>query len=153
MQDDVDIGILIGLAWESFVRELHVDLAQRGFEDAGTSYGYVLRSLADRQLSISELAALLGVTSQAVTRLINEMSANGYTERRLDSRDARVSSVALTAKGRSALAAARRFHGRFERSLVKRHGPDDVITLRAVLTSAVEASPGGPAGRRAIRPF
>jgi len=153
VREQVDIGILIGLAWHDFVQALQADLSARGYDDNGSSYGYVFRAVDRGTLSVSELAKRLGTTSQAVTKLVNEMQAAGYVERVSDPDDARVTLVRLAPRGRAALAAARRFHHRFERGLVERHGERSVAALRAVLSGVVEGATAEPPHRRTIRPF
>lgn len=118
MSDDpIDFGILLGLAFRAFVDEMHADLAARGFDDLGRSYGYVFRMLGDGDRSLSELAALLGMTLPGAGKIVDEMERRGYVERRPDQVDRRVKHIALSRRGRDALAAARAFHRRFEERL------------------------------------
>ena len=118
MSDDpIDFGILLGLAFRAFVDEMHADLAARGFDDLGRSYGYVFRMLGDGDRSLSELAALLGMTLPGAGKIVDEMERRGYVERRPDQVDRRVKHIALSRRGRAALAAARAFHRRFEERL------------------------------------
>ena len=118
MSDDpIDFGILLGLAFRAFVDEMHADLAARGFDDLGRSYGYVFRMLGDGDRSLSELAALLGMTLPGAGKIVDEMERRGYVERRPDQVDRRVKHIALSRRGREALAAARAFHRRFEERL------------------------------------
>src|SRR6476646_5151401 len=114
---DTDIGILLGLAYAGFVDELRADLAARGFADLGPSYGYVFRVLGDGERSLSELAALLGMTLPGAGKIVDEMERRRYVERRPDSVDRRVKHIALSSRGRAALAAARAFHRDFEERL------------------------------------
>ena len=118
MSDDpIDFGILLGLAFRAFVDEMHADLAARGFDDLGRSYGYVFRMLGDGDRSLSELAALLGMTLPGAGKIVDEMERRGYVERRPDQVDRRVKHIALSRRGREASAAARAFHRRFEERL------------------------------------
>ena len=118
MADDrIDFGILLGLAFRVFVDEMHADLAARGFDDLGRSYGYVFRVLGDGDRSLSELAALLGMTLPGAGKIVDEMERRRYVERRPDRVDRRVKHIALSRRGRAALAAARAFHRDFEERL------------------------------------
>src|ERR671928_621723 len=117
LSTDTDIGILLGLAYGAFVEEMHADLAARGFDDLGRSYGYVFRVLADGDRTLSELAGLLGMTLPGAGKIVDEMEERGYVERHPDRADRRVKRLRLSARGRSALRAARAFHRRFERRL------------------------------------
>lgn len=149
----LDLGILLGLAFEGFVDRLHGDLARRGFDDVKRSYGYVFRLLAGGPASIADLAAHLGFTSQAATRLVNEMEAAAYVVRVVDAEDRRVTRVTLAPRGIAALAAARRFHRRFEGELATRHGEGRARALREVLEAIVTSAPASSAEGRRLRPF
>lgn len=152
-EHDVDFGVLLGLAYETFVDELHAELTAKGFHGVGRTYGYVFRAIEDGALSITQLADRLGITTQGVTKLVNEMEASGYVERINDESDARVKRVRLNANGRAALRTARRFHATFERRLVSAHGQPTVTRLRRTLSDLVESSPGGGPAGRLLRPF
>jgi DNA-binding MarR family transcriptional regulator len=115
--DPIDIGILLGLAFRTFVDEMHTDLAARGFDDLGRSYGYVFRVLGDGDRSLSELAALLGMTLPGAGKIVDEMERRRYVERRPDRVDRRIKHITLSRRGRAALAAARAFHRDFEERL------------------------------------
>src|SRR4249919_1384816 len=118
MRDDrIDFGILLGLAFRAFVDEMHADLAARGFDDLGRSYGYVFRVLGDADRSLSELAAMLGMTLPGAGKIVDEMERRRYVERRPDRVDRRVEHIALSRRGRAALAVARAFHRDFEERL------------------------------------
>lgn len=148
----MDFGILLGLAYQHFVIELNRHLAARGFDSIGPSYGYVFRALADERRTTAQLAVQLGITSQGMAKIIDDMVATDYVERHPDPSDARVRLLDLTAKGRSALAVARKFHRDFEARLASALGPRKVSTTRDVLTSLIGAAPTEDL-TRTLRPF
>ncbi|HET9144454.1 MarR family winged helix-turn-helix transcriptional regulator [Actinophytocola sp.] len=128
----LDFGILLLLACEEFVTGLRTALAE-DFPDQGTSDGYVLRCLGARPMTVSELATRLNMSKQGAGQIADDMERRGYVERRPDPQDGRARLLHLSARGEAALAAARRFHQRYERRLVREHGRDAVEALRAVL--------------------
>jgi DNA-binding MarR family transcriptional regulator len=146
LPSDTDIGILLGLAFAEFVDELRADLARRGFDDLGPSYGYVFRVLGDGDRSLSELAGLLGMTLPGAGKIVDEMERRGYVERHGDPADRRVKRLRLSPRGREALKAAHAFHRRFERRLP--NGP----ALRAALQGIAGDAAAGPAPRY-VRPL
>jgi DNA-binding MarR family transcriptional regulator len=135
----VDLGILLGVAYQEFVRELHRAHAAAGFADLGRSDGFVFRSLAIRPMTVSELASRLEITKQGAAQIIDDMERRGYVERRPDPDDRRAKLVRLSERGRRAFANARRFHQEYERDLARRHGADAVATLRAMLEAIAGA--------------
>ena len=129
----MDLGILLGLAYQSFTDLLRAHLAREGFDDLGGAYGYVFRALADQQPSQRELARRLGITDQGMAKILSEMVERRYVERQVDPEDSRVKRLRLGARGRAALAAARRFHATFERQLGSEVGAASVGKLRRLL--------------------
>ena len=128
-----DLGLLLARAYQEFVRQLRADLAGRGFDDLGRSDGFVFRALDGRPMTVSALAGRLEVTKQAAGQIVEDMEGRRYLRRRPDPGDARARLVELAPRGRAALAAARAFHRRYERQLVRAHDAAAVATLRAVL--------------------
>jgi DNA-binding MarR family transcriptional regulator len=135
--EPIDLGILIGLAYQTFVDELRAELHDRGFTDLGGAYGYVFRALGTESLRLGQLAERLGMTDQGASKIIDEMEARGYVERRADPNDGRAKALRLGRRGRAALRAARRFHRAYERRLVATVSARDVATARRVLSTIV----------------
>jgi DNA-binding MarR family transcriptional regulator len=133
MSTPTDFGLLLGLAFERFKTELHVALAERGYDDLGSAYGYVFRALASGPLHLGELAQRLGITDQGMVKIVHEMEARAYVERRPDPNDGRAKLVTLAKRGRAALASARRFHASYERRLGETLGTTQAAALRAAL--------------------
>ncbi|HZX03035.1 MarR family winged helix-turn-helix transcriptional regulator [Kribbella sp.] len=129
-----DLGILLLLADQEFVRALRGRMAAQGYDDQGRSDGFVFRTLADGPTTISRLAERLEITKQGAGQIADDLERRGYVERRPDPSDARARLLHLTDRGRTALSAARRFHHDYERRLRKRLGDDAIDTLRDVLT-------------------
>jgi DNA-binding MarR family transcriptional regulator len=132
---DPDIGILLALAYQQFVSELHDDLGERGFDDLARSDGYVFRALAAESLTTSALAERLGISKQGAGQMVDDMTRRGYLQSRPDPTDGRARLLELSERGRAALAAAREFPRRYEQRLARRHGRAHVDTVRAVLTA------------------
>lgn len=131
----LDFGILLVLAYQEFVSELRATLTEQGFHDQGRSDGYVLRALSATAMTVSELADRLEISKQGAGQIVDDMERRDYVERRPDPRDGRARLLYLSEHGRDALAAARRFHQRFERHMVKEHGAEAVASLRTLLTA------------------
>lgn len=150
-----DFGILLGLAYNSFVDDLNDHLRGAGFDDVGRSFGYVFRLLADDELTLRELAERLEMTSQGAMKIVDEMEGTGYVVRVPDAEDGRVKRLRLTDRGRAALRAARRFHRDYERRLARHLGAEAAAEVRGALTYLMEGagtSTSRPA-RTHLRPF
>ncbi len=134
----MDFGIVLALAYAAFVDEMRAELGDGG-HDLHRSFGYVARALADTPLTLGELAAHLGMTPPGALKIVDEIEASGHLERTPDPADARVKRLRLTASGKAALAAARKFHARFEARLARQVGKRNAATCRAVLEQIVDA--------------
>jgi DNA-binding MarR family transcriptional regulator len=128
-----DLGILLALAYQRFVEELHAELAQTGVVEVGRSDGYVFRALAERPLTVSELAGRLDVSKQGAAQIVADMERRGLVVRRPHPDDGRARLLVLSDAGRTVLATARRFHRAFERRLVRELGAGPVAGLVATL--------------------
>ena len=145
-----DFGVLLNLAFNAFKDALERDLAQAGFDDLGPSFGYVFRLLADGPCSLSELSAQLQMTPPGALKVVDDMVAKDYVSRSADETDRRIKRLALTDRGRAALARARDFHARCEAALEAHLGADTVTATRTVLQAL--AAGEDPAQRRRPRP-
>lgn len=130
-----DLGILLALAYQQFVTELHEDLGERGFADLARSDGYVFRALDAAAMTTSTLAERLAISKQGAGQLVDDMTRRGYLRSRPDPADRRARLLELSARGRAALSAARDFHRRYEQRLARRHGRANIDALRTILTA------------------
>jgi len=142
-QPPSDLGILVLVAYQGFVRQLHADMAERGFDDLGRSDGVVMRVLHGRGRTVSELSTLMEITPQGTAQIVEDMERRGYVVRRPDPTDARARQVELSDRGRAAIAAARAFHRKFEARMTRRHGTEAIATFRTVLGEMADQAPGG----------
>jgi DNA-binding MarR family transcriptional regulator len=142
-QAGADLGILVLVGYQGFVRQLHDDMTTHGFDDLGRSDGIVMRVLHGRARTVSELSGLLEITPQGTAQIVEDMERRGYVVRRPSPDDARARLVELSGRGRAAIAAARAFHRSFETRMRRRHGTAAIETFRAVLSDMAGEAPGG----------
>lgn len=84
--------------------KLHKSRAAAALSELGLHVGQemvLVQLWAEDGLAQSELAERLGVTPPTVTKVVDGLEADGFLERRRDARDARVSRVHLTDRGRA----------------------------------------------------
>jgi DNA-binding MarR family transcriptional regulator len=140
-----DFGVLLALAYVTFVDELDGAMAAAGHPRFTRWFGFVLRAIEDDAPSLRELADRLGMTSPGALKVVDRMVAAGYLERRPSPHDGRVRTIAATPRGHEALAAARRFHAAFEARLAATLGVDAAGAARTALGAiAAQGSPSVP---------
>lgn len=142
--DEPDFGVLLSVAYGTFFEQLHEHMDELGFDGYSTRTGFVLRVLApdgqSRALSLRQIADLLEMSSPAALKVVDAMERDGYVERVPAPGDRRVRAVAPTARGHTALAAARRFHSDFESRL----GADAPALRAGLAVIAAQASAAIP---------
>jgi DNA-binding MarR family transcriptional regulator len=80
------------------------ELVEAGFGDIPQRGYWTLMALAAGAGDAGEVVSQMGVTKQAVSKVVDILVASGYLDRRTDPTDRRRTPLALTAKGRKAVA-------------------------------------------------
>ena len=142
--DVVLAALFAGLALNERVAER---IREGGFPDVRFSHGFVFQHLVPGPLPIGELARRMGVSQQAASKSAAELERLGYVERVADPADARVRQVALSARGRDAVAAGRDARARVAAELEESLGPRRTATLRRALLDTLETAGGVEAVR------
>lgn len=96
-----DLTLLVAAAFRAVADQLEARLGASGYPGMRPRHGFVFRNLGDEPLPPSELARRLGVSRQAVGKLIDEMERAGLVERHDDLVDGRKKRVALTDRGQA----------------------------------------------------
>jgi DNA-binding MarR family transcriptional regulator len=139
--DGPALARLFAIAYRSLVDDLHTRLRERGFDDVRPAYGFVLLAARDGT-TVTEVAALMGVTKQAASKMVDAMAGAGYVRRAADDGDARRRRVELNARGRRLLATVEAIYAELEADWANVIGRERVERLRADLV-AVLATPDG----------
>jgi DNA-binding MarR family transcriptional regulator len=137
--DAVLAALFAGLALNERVADR---LRAAGFADVRFSHGFVFQHLVPGPLPVGELARRMGVSQQAASKAAAELERLGYIERVADPADARVRRLALTARGRAAVAAGRTARAGIAAELEEALGPRRAKALRAALLDALEFAGG-----------
>ena len=133
-----DLAILIASSYRVLVDRLDEDLRQAGLSEMRSAYGYVIRALAQREMTATELAEVLDVSKQAASLKIKEMETRNLIERRRDPDDGRRQLLGLAPRGRQVAERAMASSLALERELVREYGRPAVDSCREVLTGFVD---------------
>jgi DNA-binding MarR family transcriptional regulator len=125
----------------------------RDHPDLRYAHGFLIQQLVDGARPVGEIAANLGVTSQAVSKSVKELEALGYVGRAPHPDDARVRQIALTDKGQAAIQATRDVRATLNEELETALGGEAFAAAARTLRAALDSRGGMPAvaGRR-VRP-
>ncbi len=151
--DAPDWTILVMLAARAVTDALGVRLSAAGFPGLKPAFGYTFRALRGGELTPIELAGRLGVTKQAMNKVLDEMEGRGLVERYTSPSDGRRRLVRLTPHGRAASDAALRVSADLEAELAAMVGEARVGEARRALLAFAEAHGGAAdAAARRARP-
>jgi DNA-binding MarR family transcriptional regulator len=133
-----DLAILMTGGARVVADRLGDAVSRAGIDDMRSSFGFVIRALAERDRTLTELSELLGVTKQAAIKVVDEMEQRGFVERHPDAADRRAKVIRLTDKARRVRRTALRASTRLEAELVQDLGAADVAAMRRVLLRLLE---------------
>lgn len=110
----------------------------------------LLKALAaDDGMTMSDLAAILGVQPPTVTKMIGRLAAQDYVERRASKGDARQAEVHLTERGHRAIESIDKVWKRIEKTALDGIDDKDRKRLRKLLRQ-IERNLAGKHGARAL---
>jgi DNA-binding MarR family transcriptional regulator len=139
----VPLARLFAIAYRDLVQALHATLAEQGWHDVRPTYGFVLLAVRGQGRTATELAALLGTTKQAASKLVGAMADAGYVVHGAHPADSRAKLVTLTARGGRLLAAVEAIYAGLEERWAQVIGRPAVESLRTHLSTVIRAGHGG----------
>ncbi len=92
-------------------------------------------ALAERPEPVARLARSMGLNRQGVQRIVNELAAEGYVALAPNPHHRRASLVGLTAKGRTAFAAADRLQTPWVNALTKGLRVEDIVAAKETVAA------------------
>ena len=137
-----DLAILLAGASRVVADRLGAAVQAAGIDDMRTPYGFVIRALAERARTLTELAEVLDVSKQAAIKVVDEMERRGFVERLPHPGDRRAKVIAPTERGRHVRATALAASRRMERDLRRAAGDGDVDALRRALSAFLDQHGG-----------
>jgi len=132
------LGVFLGARMNELLRTRG---ASHGFPGLRDSHEYVVQHLIDKDRTISELAARMDISQQAVSKFVAEMARHGMVEY-VSAKDKRVTIVRLSSRGWNAVRFARRTRKQLERRLQKAVGVRRYQAAQEVLAACVAALGG-----------
>ena len=96
---ELDLTSLLLLSFRAAINELHDRLSELGFEDIRPTHGFMFTYINPDGATGIELAEYLGITKQAVSKMVDYLEKNGYVMRKIHPTDKRGKIIVLTERG------------------------------------------------------
>lgn len=78
---ELDLTTLLSLSFSTSINELHDRLRELGFADIRPVHGFMFKCIAPNGATGIELAEYLGITKQAVSKMVDYLEKSGYVIR------------------------------------------------------------------------
>jgi DNA-binding MarR family transcriptional regulator len=143
---------LFAIAYRQLIDGLHDRLRELGWTDVRPAFGFVLLAARDQPTSITELSALMGITKQAASKLVDVMAGCGYVSRGADPADGRQRPVDLTGRGLELLAAVEQIYAELEGRWAEVIGASQVDGMRRDLLRVLSGDGDGDGRLPPVRP-
>jgi DNA-binding MarR family transcriptional regulator len=134
---NLDLGhlaLFFGLRMNELVMER---MSAEGFGDVRESHGYVIQHLIEMDRSITELAERMEVTQQAASKVVAELMSIGIVEAAMGE-DRRSKRIALSKRGREAVALSRKVRKQIESKLIRELGATRYSQGKAIVLEALD---------------
>lgn len=136
-QNEENLTVLLSLSLSYFIDELHKRLSERGYDDIRPVHGYLFSSLIPNGASCIELADYLGITKQAVSKMVDYLEKSGYIIRKLHPTDKRGKMIFLTERGWLVVEEKNRILSDIEGRLIEKIGKDRMRMFKEDLSTIV----------------
>jgi DNA-binding MarR family transcriptional regulator len=131
---------LMRIAIRGYARAIEEHLGRDGIGSLPRNSGYVIERLSARETPMEELVRGLGISKQAVSKLIDVMAERDFLTRAVDPADRRRTVLRLTARGEAAAAAILAGTREVEERLRRHLPPGELAGLKAGLTALAEVA-------------
>lgn len=140
---EVELTSLLSLSFSTLIYELHDRLSENGFGDIRPAHGFMFNSIVSNGATGQELAEHLGITKQAVSKMIEYLENSGYVMRRPHPTDKRGKIIVLTERGMLAMKTKEKIIAEIEQRWAENIGAERMQMLKEDLANLVYEANGG----------
>lgn len=149
--NELDLTSLLSLSFSALIDELHDRLSELGFEDIRPAHGFMFKRITPDGATGIELAEYLGISKQAVSKMVDYLETSGYVMRQTHPTDKRGKIIVLTERGWLVMKAKEEILADIEQRWIENIGAERMQMLKEDLTKLVyEANEGTLSSR--LRP-
>lgn len=139
----IPLARLLAMAYRLLIDGLHERLAERGWTDVRPPYGFVLLAVRRGPVTGTDVAALMGMTKQAASQLVDAMEGAGYLSRVVSETDRRVRVLTLSDRGARLLADVEEVYADIEGEWARQAGDHGLRAVRDALSTVVRSANDG----------
>ncbi|UOK49449.1 MarR family transcriptional regulator (plasmid) [Bacillus tropicus] len=134
---ELDLTSLLSLSFSAAINELHDKLSELGFEDIRPVHGFMFKRIIPHGATGVELAEYLGITKQAVSKMVDYLEKSGYIMRKTHPADKRGKIIVLTERGWLVVQAKEKILTEIEGRWIENIGAERMQMLKEDLTKLV----------------
>ncbi|WP_242220154.1 MarR family winged helix-turn-helix transcriptional regulator [Bacillus cereus group sp. BfR-BA-01380] len=139
----LDLTSLLSLSFSTLIDELNDKMSELGFGDIRPAHGFMFKRITPDGATGIELAEYLGITKQAVSKMVDHLEKSGYVMRQTHPTDKRGKIIILTERGWLALKTKDEILTEIEERWIEKIGAERMQMLKEDLTKLVyEANEG-----------
>ncbi|PEJ59910.1 MULTISPECIES: MarR family winged helix-turn-helix transcriptional regulator [unclassified Bacillus (in: firmicutes)] len=148
---EMDLTTLLSMSFSTLVNELNDRMSELGFGDIRSAHGFLFKRIIPDGATGIELADYLGITKQAVSKMVDFLEKSGYVIRQNHPFDKRGKIIVLTERGWSAMKAKDEILTEIEQRWMENIGSKRMQILKEDLTKLIYEANGGKLPAR-LRP-
>ncbi|GGE78709.1 MarR family winged helix-turn-helix transcriptional regulator [Priestia taiwanensis] len=137
MLDNLELTSLLSFSYSASINELHTKLSELGFGDIRPAHGFIFKCINPNGATGIELAEHLGITKQAVSKMVDYLEKSGYVMRQPHPTDKRGKIIVLTERGQLAIKAKEQIIAEIEKRWTNNIGAERVQLLKEDLKSLI----------------
>lgn len=143
VSSELDLTSLLSLSFSTLIDELNDRMSELGFGDIRPAHGFMFKRIIPDGATGIELAEYLGITKQAVSKMVDSLEKSGYVMRKTHPTDKRGKVIVLTERGWLAVKAKDEILTEIEQRWIENIGAERIQMLKEDLTKLVyEANEG-----------
>ncbi len=139
---DVHLGRMLLKLERHFTRQVLQKLASDGIEDITLRHFVIIPYIDHEGIRAVDIARQVGISKQAVSKLVDELVQKGYLELKPDPSDGRAYLVSMSEKGNDFLKLAIKYTQQVEKKWGKQVGEKEFKIMKAAMSTLLNNQDG-----------